>query len=96
MAQMDIRKREQRQRLVDTFINAIFLYDDKLVITFNYQNGTKTISKEDWLRSDLSGHLRPLNLVNTNKKTAFIHRIKAVFLCILRYVIDFRQFKKCG
>ncbi|MBO4308593.1 MAG: recombinase family protein [Clostridia bacterium] len=59
MAQMDIRKREQRQRLVDTFINAIFLYDDKLVITFNYQNGTKTISKEDWLRSDLSGHLRP-------------------------------------
>ena len=59
MAQMDIRKREQRQRLVDTFINAIFLYDDKLVITFNYQNGTKTLSKEDWLRSDLSGHLRP-------------------------------------
>ena len=72
MGQMDIRKREQRQRLVDTFINAIFLYDDKLVITFNYQNGTKTISKEDWLRSDLSGHLRPLNLVNTNKKTALI------------------------
>ena len=27
-----------------TFINAIFLYDDKMVITFNYKEGTKTIT----------------------------------------------------
>ena len=40
--------------------------------------------------------LRPLNLVNTNKETALIHRIKAVFLSILRYVIDFRHFEECG
>ena len=30
--------------LIDTFINAIFLYDDKMVITFNYKEGTKTIT----------------------------------------------------
>ena len=33
--------------LIDTFINAIFLYDDKLVITFNYKEGTKTITFAD-------------------------------------------------
>ncbi len=33
--------------LVDTFINAIFLYDDKLVITFNYRDGSKTITLRD-------------------------------------------------
>lgn len=30
--------------LIDTFINAIFLYDDKMLITFNYKDGTKTIT----------------------------------------------------
>ena len=30
--------------LIDTFINAIFLYDDKMVITFNYKERTKTIT----------------------------------------------------
>ena len=34
---LDIKKKEHRQMLIDTFINAIFLYDDKMVITFNYK-----------------------------------------------------------
>ena len=33
--------------LIDNFINAIYLYDDKLVLTFNYKDGTKTITFED-------------------------------------------------
>lgn len=43
--------------LVDTFINAIFLYDDKVVITFNYSEGGKTITHEDVTSSgmDLAG-----------------------------------------
>ena len=39
--------------LVDTFINAIFLYDDKVVITFNYREGEKTITPEDVTSSDI-------------------------------------------
>ena len=30
--------------VIDAFINAVFLYDDKLVLTFNYKGGTKTIT----------------------------------------------------
>ena len=33
--------------LIDTFVNAIFLYDDKMVITFNYKEGTDTITFDD-------------------------------------------------
>jgi hypothetical protein len=44
---VDITKREQRQRLIDTFVNAVYLYDDKAVLTFNYQDGTKTITFAD-------------------------------------------------
>jgi hypothetical protein len=41
---IDTTKREQRQRLIDTFVNAVYLYDDKLVLTFNYKDGAKTIT----------------------------------------------------
>ena len=44
---LDMRLKDQRQALVDTFINAIYLYDDKVLITFNYKEGTQTITFEN-------------------------------------------------
>lgn len=44
---LDMSKQSHRQRLIDTFINRIYLYDDKMVITFNYKDGTETISLND-------------------------------------------------
>ena len=44
---LDMTRKEHRQKLIDTFISAIFLYDDKVVITFNYKEGTKTITLDD-------------------------------------------------
>ena len=41
---LDVRQQSHRKMLIDTFINAIFLYDDKMVITFNYKEGTKAIT----------------------------------------------------
>ncbi|MDL2274096.1 hypothetical protein LJC34_06110 [Oscillospiraceae bacterium OttesenSCG-928-G22] len=38
--------------LIDTFINSIYLYDDKIIITFNYKDGTKTITFDDIKGSD--------------------------------------------
>ena len=40
----DIDDPAYRDSLVDIFFNAIFLYDDKIVITFNWKDGTKTVS----------------------------------------------------
>ena len=33
-----------RKSLVDIFINSIFLYEDKMVITFNWKDGSKTVT----------------------------------------------------
>lgn len=49
----DITVYEQKQRLVDSFINSIFLYDDKIVFTFNYKDGIKTVSLDEIESSDL-------------------------------------------
>jgi len=41
---LDMRLKDQRQTLVDPFINAIYLYDDKALITFTYKEGTQTVT----------------------------------------------------
>ncbi|MCL2083568.1 MAG: zinc ribbon domain-containing protein, partial [Oscillospiraceae bacterium] len=40
---IDTSEQTQRQMLIDTFVNAIFLYDDKVVLTFNSKEGAETI-----------------------------------------------------
>ena len=44
---LDMSLKDQRQVLADTFINTIYLYDDKVLITFNYKEGTQTITFEE-------------------------------------------------
>ena len=44
---LDVRQQSHRKMLIDAFVNAIYLYDDKMVITFNYKNGTRTIALDD-------------------------------------------------
>lgn len=40
---LDISTKEGKQRLIDGFINAIYVYDDKITFTFNYKDGTRTV-----------------------------------------------------
>ena len=47
--------KSHRETLVNTFVNAIYLYDDKLLLTFNYKEGTKTISLDDVATLAVSG-----------------------------------------
>ena len=44
---LDVRQQAHRKMLIDTFVNAIFLYDDKLVLTFNFKDGTQTITFDE-------------------------------------------------
>lgn len=50
----DTTKRERRQRLIDSFVNAVYLYEDKVVMTFNYKDGSKTVTLAEVEGSDLS------------------------------------------
>ena len=44
---MRLEAKEHKQRLIDIFVNAVYLYDDKLVITFNYKEATKTVNLKE-------------------------------------------------
>ena len=53
---------ESRKRLIDTFVNSIYLYNDKIVFAFNYKDGTKAVTlaeSEEELSSDLEGATSP-------------------------------------
>ena len=84
----DPANREFQKRLIDTFVNAVYVFDDKLVLTYNYQHGTQTISLdeiESALSSDFDGATPPTQGSEKTVKTEGFHRffISIYFLCIL-------------
>jgi len=54
---LDMTQPEQRQALVDTFINAIYLYNDKVLITFNYKEGTETVAFGEAVKAEKSSDM---------------------------------------
>ena len=44
---LDMTRQSHRKMLIDTFVNAIFLYDDKLMLGLNFHEGTVTITFDD-------------------------------------------------
>lgn len=44
---LDVTKESHRQMLIDTFVNRIYVFDDKLLLTFNYKDGTRAITLTD-------------------------------------------------
>ena len=73
---LDMTQPEQRQALVDTFINAIYLYDDKVLITFNYKEGTETVAFGEAVKaeksSDMSARGAPKNALHESVGRFFI------------------------
>ena len=54
----DTTKLVHRRRLIDSFVNAIYLYDDRITLVFNFKDGTKTVTfaelEESGLGSDIN------------------------------------------
>jgi hypothetical protein len=42
----DLEDEQQKQKLIDVFVNSVYVYDDKMVIFFNYKDGEKLIDFE--------------------------------------------------
>ena len=66
---LDMSLKDQRQALVDTFINSIYLYDDKVLITFNYKEGTQTITFEEAAQAASKGNGSDLDCLAAPRKS---------------------------
>ncbi|MBQ9759842.1 MAG: recombinase family protein, partial [Clostridia bacterium] len=70
---LNMKQLDHRRRLIDSYVNASYLFDDYLVITFNYKEGTKTITFaeiEKAFGSDLSSLTAPKKQIS-NRLSAF-------------------------
>jgi len=68
---IDTSQREQRQLLIDTFVNAVYLYDDKIVLMFNNKEGARTVTMteiEENFRSDLTASAVPKSVASATMK----------------------------
>lgn len=43
----DVNSREYQKCIIDTFVNSLYLFDDRLVITYNFKGGMETITLKD-------------------------------------------------
>ena len=57
---LDLSKLEHRKMLIEVFLNSVYVFNDKIVISCNYKDGTKTVNFSEMesaltLRASVSG-----------------------------------------
>ena len=80
LRKLDTTKLEDRRSLINNFVNAVVLHDDRIDFVFNYQDGTKTVTFEELKEesadsSDLLVSARPYRVFITNLKVGNGHSI---------------------
>ena len=78
---LNMNQKDQRQALVDTFINSIYLYDDKVLITFNYKEGTQTITFEEAAQAASKENGSDLDCFTAPRKTSTLCVLVFLFRC---------------
>lgn len=94
---LDVRQQSHRKMLIDAFVNAIYLYDDKMVITFNYKDGTRTIALDDVKKavkkntgSDLDCFAAPIRTIIL---IPIVSQLSSLFYAINEQIFQFAQIK---
>ena len=73
------KKLDHRRTLINNFVNSVFLFEDRMVITFNFKDGTETITFADLEKSALGSDLKVSGAPRlSSQKTA-------EFFCINKY-----------
>ena len=58
----NINDPDYRREIIDTFVNSVYVYDDRLLLTYNYKDGTQTLTLKEIeaaLSSDLTSMCPP-------------------------------------
>ena len=68
-----------QEKVIDCFVNSIYLFDDRIVVNFSYQEGGHPVSLEEVLSSFLDGNGAPKKALR--KRKAFFIMIAALCEC---------------
>ena len=79
---LDLSSQEGKQQLIDGFVNSIFLYDDRFLITFNYKGQSKTVTFEQVNSSSLTSKGSPTrgaSVLEIQEQTRFSMLFNALY-----------------
>ena len=79
---LDVSRLEERRRLIDSFVNSVTIFDDYILITFNYKDGETRLDFKDIESSDLQSVWGPIEkrkspgAVRPKGFFSFLHTVK--------------------
>ena len=82
----DPNDKAYRRQIIDIFLNSIYVFDDKLVFTYNYKNGSQTVSLSDIFAafgSDSRSRTPPIRAAETN-------RFRGLLICRKEILFPYR------
>ena len=69
---LDVSKLDERRRLIDSFVNSVTIFDDHILITFNYKEGETRLDFSDIESSDLKSVGGPVRVSRFGHSDFFI------------------------
>jgi len=91
---------EYQKRIIDTFVNAVFVFDDEVLITYNYTDNQEQISLSvaEMVLVDRNGS--SLDFVSPVCNPCKFNVYEDYFFCLLHFTYKFNEFwlfvKSCG
>lgn len=77
---VDTETLDGRRRLIDRFVNSVVVYDDHILVTFNYKDGAEQITFEQIERSVLSSFGAPKDTLKSVSFFVFVHILSHFFI----------------
>ena len=83
----NINDPDYRREIIDTFVNSVYVYDDRLLLTYNYKDGSQTLTLkeiETAPSSDLTSMCPPSELIPNRERVRisyFHQRYYILSLC---------------
>ncbi len=50
---------EHQRQIIDTFVNSVYVFDDRVVLNFNFTDDAKTVTREEVLGSSAVDNAPP-------------------------------------
>ena len=57
---------DYRREIIDTFVNSVYVYDDRLLLTYNYKDGSQTLTLKE-IEAALSSDLTSMSPPERNR-----------------------------
>lgn len=87
---LDVTQFEERRRLIDSFVNLVTIFDDYVLITFNYKEGSERVTFDEIKSLDLKSIGGPRNRLEVERFQVFF----IIFLVEFVFAVFVKRTKK--